>query len=48
MHIFHTECITENIRAGNTKCPLCNKEISSEDVMAMNDQMMDAAGMMDP
>jgi len=27
LHIFHQECITQNVNAGNTKCPLCNAEI---------------------
>jgi len=36
MHMFHTECITENIKAGSTKCPICREEIQSDDIVQMN------------
>mgnify|MGYP002633244923 CR=1 FL=1 len=39
MHVFHTECIAENIKNGNTKCPLCNEEISTFDVIQMQEAM---------
>lgn len=35
-HIFHKECIEQNIKSGSKKCPICREEIIIDDDMGMD------------